>query len=657
MTTFSRVLVANRGEIACRVLKAARGLGYATVAVYSEADAKAPHVALADQAVCIGPAKASESYLRAEALLEAAARTGADALHPGYGFLSENAEFAAACERAGIVFIGPPAEAIRLMGDKAVAKARMREAGVPTVPGFWGNAERLEAEAERIGYPLLVKATAGGGGRGIRVVRGTHELQEALASARAEAQSAFGNPDVMLERFVEFGRHVEVQVFADAHGHVIHLGERDCTAQRRRQKVIEEAPSPIVSPALRERMGAAAVAAARAVDYRGAGTVEFIVDAAGEPYFLEMNTRLQVEHPVTELVTGLDLVDMQLRVAAGEPLAIAQADVRTRGHAIEARLYAEDPYAEFSPQTGEVLRFDVEAARRQPGVRIDAGIETGSVVTPFYDAMVAKVIAHGDTRLEAIRRLRGALAEATLFGLCTNAHFLCDLLGSEEFGAASMHTGMLDLWAAEPRTMLLRPEPPLELWALAFALCAGVSPRAPLRSASVRAFELTLLCGEQKRSARVERTDAELSLELAGESHSVAIEALCEREVRYRYRGARHTRRLLRAGQVLHLAHEGGVFVFSEPSAFRASSVRVDPSKVLAPTAGTLARVLVQVAQRVERGEVLLIVEAMKMEVKVLAGCSGSVGALHRVPGDQVAANELLLELVPDPANEPPSEA
>ncbi|MEY4509585.1 MAG: acetyl-CoA carboxylase biotin carboxylase subunit [Pseudomonadota bacterium] len=316
MSGFSKVLVANRGEIACRVLCAARGLGYETVAVYSEADAMAPHVRLADQAVCIGKAKATDSYLRADALLAAAARTGADAVHPGYGFLSENAAFADACATAGVVFIGPPASAIRLMGDKALAKARMREAGVPTVPGFWGSesTDELVRAAERIGFPLLVKATAGGGGRGIRVVRQPGELAEALASARAEAASAFGNAEVMLERFVERGRHVEVQVFADAHGHVIHLGERDCTAQRRRQKVIEEAPSPIVDEELRARMGAAAVAAARAVDYRGAGTVEFIVDASGAPFFLEMNTRLQVEHPVTELVTGLELLAWLLRV-------------------------------------------------------------------------------------------------------------------------------------------------------------------------------------------------------------------------------------------------------------------------------------------------------------------------------------------------------
>ena len=383
--SFSKILVANRGEIACRVMRTARTLGYRCVAVYSDADAEAPHVAMADEAVRIGAAPAAESYLNVAAILDAARRTGADAVHPGYGFLSENATFAQACADAGLTFIGPPAAAIAAMGDKAGAKRRMVAAGVPTVPGYLGDDpsdECLTIEAETLGFPLLVKAVAGGGGRGMRLANSAAELPEALAGARREAQAAFGDATLMLERLIPQGRHIEIQVFADAHGNAVHLGERDCTSQRRRQKLIEEAPSPIVTPALREAMGRDAVAAALAVGYRGAGTVEFIVDAQLRHYFLEMNTRLQVEHPVTEMITGLDLVEWQLRVAAGEALALAQDEIVFSGHAIEARLYAEDPYAHFAPQTGTVLHYRPECAaagrahrrRHRPGRQGDTSL-------------------------------------------------------------------------------------------------------------------------------------------------------------------------------------------------------------------------------------------------------------------------------------------
>ena len=405
---FSRILIANRGEIACRVIRSARALGYRTVAVFSDADADAPHVHQADEAVRLGPAPAAESYLRIDALITAARATGADALHPGYGFLSERADFARACAVAGLVFIGPPAEAIDAMGDKARAKRRMAEAGVPCVPGYLGedqSDERLRHEAQALGWPLLVKAVAGGGGRGMRLVRGAPELPAALADARREAGSAFGDGRLMLERLVERGRHVEIQVFADRHGHAIHLGERDCTAQRRRQKLIEESPSPIITAGQREAMGRDAVAAAHAVGYVGAGTVEFIVDQRGRHFFLEMNTRLQVEHPVTEAVTGLDLVEWQLRVAAGERLPLQQHEVRFAGHAIEARLCAEDPCDQFRPQTGRVLHWQPAAALAAanppgcpPSLRIDDGIAEGSEIGPHYDAMVAKLIVHGRDR-------------------------------------------------------------------------------------------------------------------------------------------------------------------------------------------------------------------------------------------------------------------
>src|SRR5688500_18440198 len=454
---FDRILVANRGEIACRVMRTARRMGYRTVAVYSEADATSPHVKLADEAVYIGPAPAAQSYLSIAALLDAAKKTGANALHPGYGFLSERADFAQACADASLVFIGPPPAAIRAMGDKAFAKRRMLEAGVPCAPGYLGDDQsdaRLQQEANALGFPLLVKAVAGGGGRGMRLMRGASEVAAALAAARREAESAFGDGTLMLERLIERGKHIEIQVFADAHGHVIHLGERDCSAQRRRQKVIEEAPSPVVSAALRDAMGRDAVAAAHAVGYVGAGTVEFIVDAQLKHWFLEMNTRLQVEHPVTECITGLDLVEWQLRVAAGEPLPLTQEQVRFDGHAIEVRLYTEDPYAQWRPQTGRIAHWQPDAARAlgvpglhagaRHGVRVDDGITEGTTVGPHYDAMVAKLIAHGRDRADAVRRLVAALDASPLLGVRNNARFLRDLLLSEAFTNAQLTTSMLD---------------------------------------------------------------------------------------------------------------------------------------------------------------------------------------------------------------------
>ena len=443
---FSKILIANRGEIACRIIRTARRLGYPTVAVFSDADRHAPHVVRADEAVHIGASPASESYLSVEKILEAARKTGADAVHPGYGFLSENAGFAQACVNAGLVFIGPPPSAIQAMGDKALAKKRMMAAGVPCAPGYLGESQddqHLIAEASKLGFPLLVKAVAGGGGRGMRLVREAAEVARAIESARRESQSAFGDGTLMLERLIDNGRHIEIQVFADAHGNAVHLGERDCTAQRRRQKVIEEAPSPVVSVAMREAMGRDAVAAALAVGYQGAGTVEFIVDENLKHYFLEMNTRLQVEHPVTEMVTGYDLVEWQLRVAAGEPLPAQQADIKLTGHAIEARLYVEDPYSAFAPQAGQVLWWQPGSALEgsdDESARIDSGVAQGDHVSPFYDPMVAKLIVHGRDRDDAIRRLRACLKNAPLLGLKNNGRFLADLVDHPAFRTASMTT-------------------------------------------------------------------------------------------------------------------------------------------------------------------------------------------------------------------------
>ena len=423
MKTLSTLLVANRGEIAVRVMRTARALGIRTVAVYSDADEDALHVREADQAIRLGGPIVSDSYLSQEKVLAAAIEAGADAIHPGYGFLSENSDFAAACEQANIVFIGPPNRAIEVMGDKARAKRAMLEASVPCIPGYQGEAQDIETllvAAEDIGLPVMIKAAAGGGGRGMRLVTDLSQLQDAIGLAQSEAQNAFGSSELIIERAVLRPRHVEVQVFADQHGHVVHLGERDCSIQRRHQKVIEESPCPVMTPELRSAMGEAAVNVARAVDYVGAGTVEFLLDEEGRFYFLEMNTRLQVEHPVTEMVTGFDLVEWQIRVARGEPLPAEQDDIELLGHSVEVRLYAEEPEKGFLPSTGPVRLFDFPEGE---GIRIDSGVASGDEVSPYYDAMVAKIISYGETREDARRRLVATLQDGALLGLGNNRDY------------------------------------------------------------------------------------------------------------------------------------------------------------------------------------------------------------------------------------------
>ena len=629
---FSKILIANRGEIACRVIRTAHRLGYRTVAVFSAADAQALHVRQADEAVPIGAAPASDSYLNIEALLHAARTTGADAVHPGYGFLSERADFAQACIEAGLVFIGPPPGAMRAMGDKARAKRRMREAGVPCAPGYLGEEQsdaRLTSEATALGLPLLVKAVAGGGGRGMRLVRAMAELPAALAGARREAASAFGDDKLMLERLIDNSRHIEIQVFADTHGNAIHLGERDCTAQRRRQKVIEEAPSPVVSPALRAAMGRDAVAAALAVGYRGAGTVEFIVDAQRQHYFLEMNTRLQVEHPVTECITGFDLVEWQLRVAAGEPLPAVQEEVSFTGHAIEARLYAEDPYDGYKPQTGRVLSWRPEAAL----VRIDHGIEEGGEVTPYYDAMVAKFIAHGIDRADAIRRLIRALQDTPLLGLANNGRFLCDLLRHPDFVAAKMTTTRLDEWAAEPSSggasIFQRPAPPEIAWSLAAALLAPPTATRPL---SVARYDMTLLCQNQTRTLRAPPA-------------GVSIVSHERSELRYVHDGVQRRAHAVRDGAILHLVIDGAAFSFTEPTPVPAADKATDATRARAPVAGVVAQVAVGVGDAVVAGQPLVCVEAMKMEMWLHAAAAGTVRAVAVKVKDTVASGAVLVEL------------
>ena len=644
---FEKILIANRGEIACRVIRTARDLGYRTVAVFSDADRAAPHVALADESVWIGASAAADSYLRIDALLEAARKTGADAIHPGYGFLSENAAFAQACVDAGLVFIGPPPSAIEAMGDKALAKRRMLAAGVPCAPGYLGEEQddaRLTAEALKLGFPLLVKAVAGGGGRGMRLVREAGEIAQAIAGARREAQSAFGDGTLMLERLIDNGRHIEIQVFADAHGHAVHLGERDCTAQRRRQKVIEEAPSPVVSPAMREAMGRDAVAAALAVGYQGAGTVEFIVDADLKHYFLEMNTRLQVEHPVTELVTGYDLVEWQLRVAAGQPLPVAQADITLTGHAIEARLYAEDPYANFAPQTGPI-RWWRPGRALSAGVRIDDGIVEGGEVSPWYDPMVAKVIVHGRDRDDAIRRLGAALQNAPLLGLRNNGRFLADLVDHPAFRNAAMTTTLIDQWQEAGEPLLQRPVPSEELWCLAaaaFAMHEGPGWRAN----SVAAYGIPLQWEDQARVLRVqaERT-GRVRVELGSQRHELHLLGLDDGELRYEIDGVQRRAIALRSGAELHLAVGGTVFVFQEPSAFPDRDGGQDATRARAPVAGKVTQVPVAAGDAVVLGQPLVCVEAMKMEMWLSAQAAGRIAAVHVAPGDQVESGALLVEI------------
>ena len=629
---FSKILIANRGEIACRVMRTAHRLGYSTVAVYSDADARAPHVQQADEAVRIGPPPAAESYLDIAALLKAAQDTGADAVHPGYGFLSERADFAQACADAGLVFIGPPPHAMRAMGDKARAKRRMVQAGVPCAQGYLGEDQSdrtLAQEAEKLGLPLLVKAVAGGGGRGMRLVRALAELPGAIAGARREAQSAFGDGTLMLERLIDNGRHIEIQIFADRHGNAVHLGERDCTAQRRRQKVIEEAPSPVVSAALREAMGRHAVAAALSVGYQGAGTVEFIVQtlANGDMnhYFLEMNTRLQVEHPVTECITGLDLVEWQLRVAAGEPLPLTQEQITFTGHAIEARLVAEDPYDGWKPQAGRIVGWQPKCT----DVRIDHGIEEGGEITPHYDALVAKFIAHGRDRADAVRRLNRALGRVPLLGVSNNGGFVRDLINHPQFTAAQLTTTRLDEWAASGEPLLQRPAPPEAAWRIAAALLAGP---LGLRPAGVAAFDLTLKCQGEQRIQRA--PDA-----------AVRVLRWCGQEARVAIDGVQRRITARADGSTLHLALDGHVFRFEEPSPQPATDTAADRRRARAPVAGVVAQVAVQPGDVVAAGQPLVCVEAMKREMWLHAGTAGTVRAVNIKLKDAVAAGAVLVEL------------
>ncbi len=650
MPTFDTILIANRGEIACRVIRSARALGYRSVAVYSEADAGAPHMRLADAALCIGGAEAKQSYLNPDALLAAARQSGAQAIHPGYGFLSENAEFAAAVAAAGLVFIGPPAAAIAAMGNKAAAKRRMIEAGVPCVPGYQGEDQSdaaLFSEAQRIGLPVMVKAAAGGGGRGMRLVHEPAALLAAIQGARSEAENAFGSGELILEKAVIDARHVEIQVFADSQGHVIHLGERDCSVQRRHQKVIEEAPSPAVNADLRARMGAAAVAAARAIGYVGAGTVEFLLDGNGRDfYFLEMNTRLQVEHPVTEAITGLDLVAMQIAVAAGQPLPLALQDVALNGHAIEVRLYAEAPHQGFLPQSGRLALWQPPLGLE--GIRVDHGLSQGQEITPYYDPMIAKIIAHGPDRATALRRLLRALEQTGALGIATNRGFLIDLLSHAEFTKGAASTGFIPQYFAE----IAAPRPDARAIALAAVLCyaraaraCGHDPALAWSSNGVLAAPFELGCNDESLKGeilplgpagyRIKLNGAALDITLPAANRAViAGEAMDYTAV---FDG---DDLLLKLGALdLRLSDQ-----LYRP---RGGDVALGEAELRAPMNGRIVAVLAEAGASVVKGQRIVILEAMKMQHEVTARRDGVLDSVPVKPGDQVATRQLLAALKP----------
>ena len=666
MNNFNSILIANRGEIACRVIRTAKKMGYRTVAVYSDADAGAPHVQLADDAVRIGPGPVGESYLVPELILQAAASSGAESIHPGYGFLSENAAFAEAVESAGLVFIGPTREAIDVMGNKAESKRRMIEAGVPCVPGYEGHDQSdpvLFAEGLKIDLPLMVKAAAGGGGRGMRLVHKQADLANAIKLARAEAEGAFGSGELILEKAIIKPRHVEIQVFADTMGNTIHLGERDCSVQRRHQKVVEEAPCPVMTPELREKMGQSAIDAAKSVNYRGAGTVEFLLDDSGFFYFLEMNTRLQVEHPVTELITGLDLVALQIKVAQGEPLGLSQDDINLEGHAIEVRLYTEDPSQDFLPASGPV---DLWAPASGVGVRVDSGISTGQAISPFYDPMVAKVIGYGPTREAARLRLIGALKETVLFGTPNNKDFLIQCLEKQSFidGAATtafiaeefsdtelkiQPASFADSAVAATLELCLENEghfqksllvsSQLQNWTIASAMVSRKQYQfeetihdlsiSPVNS-SLDTYQVTDSTAEQSAVIQVVSIQANTAVVLLDGVKLVA-QFMC-----------------LKRGQ-LHCSIQGrGAFFKDLIILDGAIDEAVGGGRVIAPMHGLLLEVLVKSGDEVVKGQTLAILEAMKMHYEIKAEIDGIVEEVSAVAGKQVAADDVLIEINQD---------
>ena len=663
MNNFNSILIANRGEIACRVIRTAKKLGYRTVAVYSDADAGAPHVKLADDAVRIGSGPVGESYLVPELILQAAASSGAESIHPGYGFLSENAAFAEAVESAGLVFIGPTREAIDVMGNKAESKRRMIEAGVPCVPGYEGHDQSdktLIAEGLKIDLPLMVKAAAGGGGRGMRLVHDQADLANAIKIARAEAEGAFGSGELILEKAIIKPRHVEIQVFADTFGNTVHLGERDCSVQRRHQKVIEEAPCPVMTPELREKMGQSAIDAAKSVNYRGAGTVEFLLDDSGFFYFLEMNTRLQVEHPVTELITGLDLVELQISVAQGESLDLSQDDISLEGHAIEVRLYTEDPSQDFLPASGPV---DLWAPASGVGVRIDDGISTGQAISPFYDPMVAKVIGYGPTREAARLRLIGALKETVLFGTPSNKDFLIQCLDKQSFIDGAATTAFIgeefsadDLDAAPvsfldsavaatlelclenkahfQRSLLVSCE--LKNWTIASAMV------------SRKQYQFVDITHDLSISPINSSADTYHVADTAAEQSAVIqVISMQDNKAVVLFDGVKLVAQFMQRqrGQIYCSIQGRGAFFKDLIILDGVVDDAEGGGRVIAPMHGLLLEVMVSPGDKVVKGQTLAVLEAMKMHYEILAEVDGTVEEVSAVAGSQVAVDDVLIEI------------
>ena len=674
---FDTLLIANRGEIACRVAATARRMGIRTVAVYSDADAHARHVAACDMAVRIGGPEPRASYLRTDAILEAARATGAQAVHPGYGFLSENEEFARTCAQAGIAFVGPPAAAIAAMGSKSAAKALMEEAGVPLVPGYHGDNQDpafLRAQADALGYPVLIKASAGGGGKGMRVVESAAAFDAALASCRREASASFGDDRVLIERYLQKPRHIEIQVFADTLGQCVYLFERDCSVQRRHQKVIEEAPAPGMTSERRRAMGEAAVAAARAVGYVGAGTVEFIAEPDGRFYFMEMNTRLQVEHPVTEMITGLDLVEWQLRVAAGQPLPATQEALRMDGHAIEVRIYAENPDKNFLPSTGRLTHLSLppHAAFANGDVRVDGGVRAGDTITPYYDPMIAKLIVRGTDREQARARMAQALAATEVTGVRTNVAFLGRLMRDPAFAAADLDTGLIE---RRRETLLPAPGPATDS---ALALAAAMllarqglerSTHPPLPADPWDACDgwrldghygrdLDLIDAEGARSVRAERHGRDWSLRVGAAAHAFSWQARCldtavapaaAYQVRATLAGREIAGTVVLEGEKLTVFADGAThgLEWHDPLSHSHDMGAEHAGSLTAPMPGKIISVAVQTGDTVARGQALLVMEAMKMEHTIAAPADGKVKEVYFAVGEQVPEGAELIALDP----------
>ena len=669
---FKKILIANRGEIACRVAATAKRLGVKTVAVYSDADANAKHVAVCDEAVHIGGSAPKDSYLRWERIIDAAKATGAQAIHPGYGFLSENEDFAKACADAGLVFIGPPASAINAMGLKAESKRLMEQAQVPLVPGYHGadqDPALLQREADRIGYPVLIKASAGGGGKGMRAVDKAEDFGAALDSCTREAINSFGDDAVLVEKYVQRPRHIEIQVFGDTHGNCVYLFERDCSVQRRHQKVLEEAPAPGMTPELRARMGEAAVAAARAVNYVGAGTVEFIVEQPGgydapeqmKFYFMEMNTRLQVEHPVTEAITGLDLVEWQLRVASGEPLPLKQEDLRIQGHAIEARICAENPDNNFLPATGALNVYALpECVTFERGaVRVDSGVRQGDAISPYYDSMVAKLIVHGDTRAQALARLDEALAQTHIVGLATNVQFLRRVARTEAFASAKLDTALIPreqavLFHQEPVGLPLAAAAAVAQTLLRERASEGVDPfsrRDGFHTHGVvqRRFEFEF-GGEHAKALLTYERGGSLHLAVGEGDAAVAgplVFSAVGQGIELQFAGQRTRAAVYAQGEVDHVFTPlGATQITAIDLLAHAGEAAAEGGRLTAPMPGKVVSFAVKAGDAVTKGQPLAVMEAMKMEHTIAAPADGVVQELLYAPGDQVTEGAELLKLV-----------